>query len=125
MSLDKNVSFIQCKQGRVLKCTELVSVPCYLRKHSAGLFYLAKVENLSQGDLIPRVGWRTVLPRVSFRLPALTWLSLTAVAWLLPLSLAAGHLGTERRPPWKEGDASLEMSPGKLTHPQRIQLLDL
>lgn len=85
----------------------------------------AKVENLSQGDLIPGVGWRTALPRVSFRLPALTWLSLTAAAWLLSLSLAAGHLGTEHRPPWKEGDASLEMSPGKLTHPQRIQLLDL
>lgn len=58
----------------------------------------AKMENLSQADLIPSVRWQAALPRVSFRLHALTWLSLTMAAWLLPLCLG----------PWSRVLAALE-----------------
>lgn len=58
-----------------------------------GFIDKAKVENLSQGDLISRAGDLARHPWVSFHLPSLSLLSLAAVAWLLTQDLAAVCLG--------------------------------
>ena len=119
MTLDSNVSGRQRKHGRAFKCV----TPCLssaVQGNSARLFSQSQGGDFPQGGLIPRVACPGALPRVS---PSAGLISARPHNCRLafdpePVCWAPGARGTlSWKMSWLERAGSLEMSPGRRTHP--------
>lgn len=87
------MSFVQYKRKGFEVCEMGL---CHSRSSTArGFLDRAMVGNLSQGDLIPRVGWPGARPQGLLPSAWFVIVFLTTVAWLLTLSPAVVSLGPE------------------------------